>query len=214
MTLMPLFQTMLRHLTYDAINVSNYMDCLSHKLLTQAIGIESELSFKGHCNMSILTMGNKNVHGFGCSLHTDKDDCYSSEMSEVGLNNISLLVKKSLVKNLCWSKRFEMREVKKRQQYALETVQTLKLGVRTTCGYQICIKDGSEITEEDVWAYFFSADLGAVVRIRSNYFHSFHAYAFNHQTVVPVVKHNGLVYYKHPDLDIVGWGAGKKKNRS
>lgn len=202
MTLMPLFQTMLRHLTYDAINVSNYMDSLSHKLLTQAIGIESELSFIGHCNMSILTMGNKNVHGFGCSLHTDKDDCYSSEMSEVGLNNISLLVA---------SKKSE--SVKKRQQYALETVQTLKLGVRTTCGYQICIKDGSEITEEDVWAYFFSADLGAVVRIRSNYFHSFHAYAFNHQTVVAVVKHNGLVYYNHPDLDIIGWGAGKKKNR-
>lgn len=202
MTLMPLFQTMLRQLTSDAINISKYMDCLSHKLLTQAVGIESELSFTGHCNMSILTMANKNVHGFGCSLHVDKNDCYTDVMSDIGLKNISSLNASN-----------KSDKVKKRQQYAFKTVQTLKLGVTTTCGYQIYIKDGSEITEEDVWAYFFSADLGAAVRIRSNYFHSFHAYAFNHQTVVAVVKHNGLVYYNHPDLDILGWGAGKKKSR-
>ena len=202
MTLMPLFQRMLRQLVNEAINVSKYMDCLSHKLLTQAIGIESELSFTGHCNMSILTMANKNVHGFGCSLHIDKQDCYPDEISKIGLNNIS---------SLKASNKSEL--VRKRQQYALQTLRSLKLGVTTTCGYKMCIKDGSEITEEDVWAYFFSADLGAAVRIRSNYFHSFHAYAFNHQTVVAVVKHNGLVYYKHPDLDILGWGAGKRKNR-
>lgn len=202
MTLMPLFQTMLRHLTNDAINISKYMDCLSHKLLTQAIGIESELSFIGHCNMSILTTANKNVHGFGCSLHTDNNDCYSNKTSKIGLSNISSLDSSS-----------KSDTVRKRQQYALETVQTMKLGVKTTCGYQIHIKNGSEIIEEDVWAYFFSADLGVAVRIKSDYFHSFHAYAFCHQTVVPVVKHNGIIYYKHPDLDILGWGAGKKKTR-
>ena len=202
MTLMPLFQTMLRNLTKDAIDVSKYMDCLSHKVLTHAIGIKSELSYIGHCNMSILTMANHKVHGFGCSLHKDDNDCYSNDISQCAYNKLHSLDSRNKSEN-----------VRKRHQYALQTIETLNLGVKTTCGYHIHIKDGSEICEDNVYAYFFSADLGAAVRIKSNYFHSFHAYAFNHQTVVAVVKHDGFVFYKHPDLDILGWGAGKKKNR-
>ena len=200
LTLMPLFQKTLKKLTMDAVAVSKYLDPLHHKVLSISQKW-IEQSYRGFCSLSILTMANNKVQGFGSSLHKDVQDCCDKKTLENGLDRLNDMPNATTP------------AINERVEYAKRMVGEVNLGVLTICGYQICISEQSDLTEEDVYAFFYMGALNAAVRIRSNYFHYFHAYAFHHQTAVSVVRKDGKVYYNHPDVDILGWGLGKSKRR-
>ena len=193
MSFMPEAKKIINALTYDALQVGKHLDPQSHKILTAGKG-QGQQQRTGHCNNAIVTFGNVRFHGFACSYHRDRKDLYKKSMNKQAIVNLLNLP----------DGRTPL--IRKRLEYALELICQLGLGVPTTCGYQIVI-ESDDITESDVYAYFLMGELGSAIRIKSDYWHIFHAYAFFHCTAVPIVKIGNRIYFKHPLVDIIGWGA-------
>ena len=56
--------------------------------------------------------------------------------------------------------------------------------------------------------------LGCAVRLRHEYFHQFHAYAFSHHTRISYVVRDDFVYFENSGVNMIAWGKGNAETQA
>ena len=153
---------------------------------------------RGYSRISILTLD------FANGSHLDCGDYH-----DVTTNTCSNIIEKYASCGL----NSESNKKKARLQYARTMINTVGIGVPTTCGHCIYIDEKSKFGEDDVMAYFCCNDLGISMQLQSNMYHHFHAYGFSHQTSVPIVVKDKKVYYANTGVHTLAWGNGGAAGR-
>ena len=201
---MPLLSKYVNILTTEALQQAGYIDPLHKHLLD--IGtlqyyvpeMPTNKLQRGYSRISILTLD------FANGSHTDCGDYH-----DVTTNTCSNIIEKYASCGL----NSESNKKKARLQYARTMINTVGIGVPTTCGHCIYIDEKSKFAEDDVMAYFCCNDLGISMQLQSNMYHHFHAYGFSHQTSVPIVVKDKKVYYANTGVHTLAWGNGGAAGR-
>ena len=210
---MPLLSKYVNILTTEALQQSVSIDPLhKHLLDIGTLQFLTEMSTnklqRGYSRISILTMGDIKNIGFANGSHIDCGDycdVTTQTCRELLLKDRSCILSSPITR------------CNDRLNYAKTMIDTVGIGVPTTCGHCIYFDKNSQFVEDDVKAYFCCNDLGISMKLQSNMYHHFHAYAFSHQTSVPIVVKNHKVYYTDTGVNAVAWGnggaAGKQRRR-
>ena len=187
---MPLVHKVVNSLTTHAGHHAVKCDKTMDSLLTMAVGnIKSEV--RRHCRVSIITCGNNNSIGFGCTEHVDTldkrckkiQDNFQKKLGDQNSDSMSLTNAKLFT-------------------------DMFGIGTSTTCGYIISGIDKLDPNKVRLYAYFILSGLGACVLMKSYFYHYFYGFAFSHCTAVPVVVKGNKVYYKYKDVNVFAWGGG------
>lgn len=151
----------------------------------------------GYCHIAILTID------FAVTLHVDADKL----SPEIGKEFITLANK------ILDNELLILPERKKISNF-LTFTEDFNLSVPTTCGYQfVRTVKGLEVNQPDVTVcqLFLLWGLGMSIRLSNYMTHSFMAGIYSHGTPVPVFIADGYVFFgKHPNVNVVAWGSGKK----
>lgn len=80
----------------------------------------------------------------------------------------------------------------------------------TTCGYNT-LKTGKcadEITDFVMQACFVYNDYELAISLdgQNDLYHTFNASTLMHQTFVPIIEHNYLIYFNHTKYSVFVWG--------
>ena len=51
------------------------------------------------------------------------------------------------------------------------------------------------------------------MQIRSEYYHNFYAFAFNHHTSIQVVMKEGMIYLENTNIALFAWGNGDETTK-
>ena len=236
-SLLPHVNSCLKILVTEAVQASQYIDPLNKRLLDIATmtyfdpQVHSNRRYRAYGGLELVTLGTRYIPAFCNCSHSDlqdvnndlKDPCLKC------LNNQSV--------RLCHPHEIH------RWNYAKMIVKEIGVGVPTTCGYYLhkgYWKDPkdykkdmdrkrkrspcdeipnkrakfSDLLDDYLIAFFIMDGLGCGVRLRSNHYHLFHAYAFDHHTSVPYVLRDGVVEFKDVPFNLIAWGDSDEDTKN
>ena len=174
-----------------------------NKELVEDEGHMTQMDFRRHCNLSILTIGNNKSLGFANTCHIDKNDQFSHKFQDMA----DMIIMK-LKTSACHQK-----QVLKIVDYFTSMKRLGKFGITTVCGYQKLVWE-SELNDEHLVGYFLNLGLGTCYEIKSGMFQCFSGHLFSHQTAVPLIVKDDVVLYNHNSVKILAWGGGSAADRN
>ena len=228
---LPFINSCLKILVTEAVQTAHYIDPLNKRLLDIATliyfdkKVRSNRDYRVYGGLELLTLGTPKVSSFCNCNHTDGEDINPN------LKNPCLKqLRKPTIK-------LKGSHEKKRRRYAETLVNDMGIGVPTTCGYYLHVGPWTNpdtfkpkkkrkldalyescnlhYLDDDCYiSCFMMSGLGCAVRIRSHYYHHFHAYAFLHHTCVPYVLSQGMIYISNVPFNMIAWGDSDEDTRN
>ena len=195
-TCMPLVQKTINTLANNAINIKKKLSPL-HDHLVNICCYDKKIrmrDYRGHCRLSICTLGDSHVIGYCNTPHVDKKDRFSRKR----INNVLCILRNEL------SMLDTTHEMYEDYNDCIKYIELYGIGVLTTCGY-ICY--GTKPNME-IKAYFLLVGINIGFEISTCLYHNFRGDIFSHMTSVPVIVNGTNVKYNSPDIGILAWGSG------
>ena len=150
--------------------------------------------YRGHCRLSICTLGDSHVIGYCNTPHVDKKDRFSRKR----INNVLCILRNEL------SMLDTTHEMYEAYNDCIKYIELYGIGVLTTCGY-ICYGTKPNMV---IKAYFLLVGINIGFEISTCLYHNFRGDIFSHMTSVPVIVNGTNVKYNSPDIGILAWGSG------
>ncbi len=210
-SMMPFVSKMRNVMVHETTVVTKWIDYLALRLLdigTSSFDLLNDLGHRGHATMSLSTMGTPKICAFCNWRHSDLND-RSEELTEATKKRLTY---EPMLNDPGYKDR--KREQPKgdhevqRFNYSMRFINSVGIGMPTTCGYYLHKEDGVNDDDEFV-QYFIESGLGCAVRLNSFYYSHFYGYAFDHQTSVPLVIRKGLVKFENTGMNMIAWGPAR-----